>query len=355
MAPMTPSNTARAGGILFPITLNVARVFGSEPGPTASRIGSFLLLDALSGRSRGVGDVPHGVRAQSARRRVRAPGIGGRGCRGRRGRWPRRFRAWSRSRSIPYVGLPAVPAGSVDTIPAPRGRWPSSVSRRWARCRGRSAACWSCSALVLLLWIAGEWLGDIADDRGRLSRRGLLLLDAACSTGRISSRKRARWDVLVWFGGLMMLAGQLEKAGFPEGVRAGARRRRCSGWPWMWALVADARGLSLRALRVRQPGRARDGDVPGVFRGGDRRSARRRCSPALAFGVFSNLNAAMTHYGTGPAPIVFGAGYCRSRPMVADRDSSSRSCTWRSGCRSAFSGGRCWACGEDDEDAIAWR
>ena len=44
MAPMTPSNTARAGGILFPITLNVARVFGSEPGPTAGRIGAFLML-----------------------------------------------------------------------------------------------------------------------------------------------------------------------------------------------------------------------------------------------------------------------------------------------------------------------
>src|ERR1051326_1536937 len=49
MAPMTASNTARAGGILFPITLNVARVFGSEPGPTASRIGSFLLLALYHG------------------------------------------------------------------------------------------------------------------------------------------------------------------------------------------------------------------------------------------------------------------------------------------------------------------
>jgi DASS family divalent anion:Na+ symporter len=49
MAPMTASNTARAGGILFPITLNVARVFGSEPGPTASRIGSFLMLALYHG------------------------------------------------------------------------------------------------------------------------------------------------------------------------------------------------------------------------------------------------------------------------------------------------------------------
>ena len=30
---------------------------------------------------------------------------------------------------------------------------------------------------------------------------------------------------------------------------------------------------------------------------------------ALTFGFFSSLNAATTHYGTGPAPIVFGAGY----------------------------------------------
>ena len=49
MAPMTPSNTARAGGILFPITLNVARAFGSEPGPTAARIGQFLMLALFHG------------------------------------------------------------------------------------------------------------------------------------------------------------------------------------------------------------------------------------------------------------------------------------------------------------------
>src|SRR6478672_8410041 len=49
MAPMTPSNTARAGGILFPITLNVARAFGSEPGPTASHMGAFLMNTLYQG------------------------------------------------------------------------------------------------------------------------------------------------------------------------------------------------------------------------------------------------------------------------------------------------------------------
>ena len=32
---------------------------------------------------------------------------------------------------------------------------------------------------------------------------------------------------------------------------------------------------------------------------------------ALALAYFSSLDAAMTHYGTGSAPILFGAGYVR--------------------------------------------
>ena len=46
---MTPSNTARAGGILFPITLSMARTFGSEPGPTAALIGAFLMMTLYQG------------------------------------------------------------------------------------------------------------------------------------------------------------------------------------------------------------------------------------------------------------------------------------------------------------------
>jgi DASS family divalent anion:Na+ symporter len=32
---------------------------------------------------------------------------------------------------------------------------------------------------------------------------------------------------------------------------------------------------------------------------------------ALALAFFSNLNASLTHYGTGPAPIFFGSGYVK--------------------------------------------
>lgn len=43
IAPVTPSNTARAGGIVFPIMNAVAKALGSEPGETAKKAGSYLM------------------------------------------------------------------------------------------------------------------------------------------------------------------------------------------------------------------------------------------------------------------------------------------------------------------------
>jgi divalent anion:Na+ symporter, DASS family len=44
LAFVTPSNTARTGGIVFPIIRSVAKTLDSEPGPTARRIGAYLTL-----------------------------------------------------------------------------------------------------------------------------------------------------------------------------------------------------------------------------------------------------------------------------------------------------------------------
>ncbi|MEI7463677.1 MAG: DASS family sodium-coupled anion symporter, partial [Candidatus Taylorbacteria bacterium] len=49
LAPATPSNTARAGGVLFPIVKSLCLVFDSTPGPTARRIGSFLMQAEYQG------------------------------------------------------------------------------------------------------------------------------------------------------------------------------------------------------------------------------------------------------------------------------------------------------------------
>src|SRR5208337_1443421 len=40
----TPSNTARTGGLVYPIFRSLAVTLGSEPGPTSGLIGGFLSL-----------------------------------------------------------------------------------------------------------------------------------------------------------------------------------------------------------------------------------------------------------------------------------------------------------------------
>src|SRR5438132_6546756 len=44
LAPFVPSDTARGGGIMYPVTRSVAQAAGSEPGATADRLGAFLML-----------------------------------------------------------------------------------------------------------------------------------------------------------------------------------------------------------------------------------------------------------------------------------------------------------------------
>jgi anion transporter len=48
IAPATPSNTARSGGTIYPIISNIPQIYGSAPGPTAKRIGTYIMWCAFS-------------------------------------------------------------------------------------------------------------------------------------------------------------------------------------------------------------------------------------------------------------------------------------------------------------------
>jgi L-tartrate/succinate antiporter len=48
LAPFTPSNTARSGGTIFPIIKNIPPLYGSLPGETARKIGSYIMWTALA-------------------------------------------------------------------------------------------------------------------------------------------------------------------------------------------------------------------------------------------------------------------------------------------------------------------
>lgn len=43
ISPATPSSTARAGGVLYPIIQSLSNALGSEPGPTARKFGAYIM------------------------------------------------------------------------------------------------------------------------------------------------------------------------------------------------------------------------------------------------------------------------------------------------------------------------
>lgn len=48
LSPFTPSNTARSGGTIYPIIANLPGLYGSQPGDTARKIGSYIMYTALA-------------------------------------------------------------------------------------------------------------------------------------------------------------------------------------------------------------------------------------------------------------------------------------------------------------------
>jgi anion transporter len=48
LAPATPSDTARSGGTIYPIVSQIPKIYGSAPGPTAAKIGTYVMWTAFA-------------------------------------------------------------------------------------------------------------------------------------------------------------------------------------------------------------------------------------------------------------------------------------------------------------------
>jgi divalent anion:Na+ symporter, DASS family len=302
IAPMTPSNTARAGGILFPITLNVARACGSEPGATAGRMGAFLMKtlyqgDLVVSAMFLTATAPNPLVAEFARQ---GSGIA------------LTWTTWALAACVPgIVGLVLVPYVVYRLCPpeAQETKVAQSLAAERLEAMGplsRSELIMvSVFSLVLLLWVSGEWHGISATTIACVGL-ALLLLTRVLDWQDVLDEKAA-WDALIWFGGLMMLAAQLDKAGFPRAF-ADAAAGVVGGWPWWWGLSA----LVVVYVYSHYAFASLVAHTTAMFPAFFAVSIGLGAPPivaALALGFFSALNAAMTHYGTGPAPIVFAAGY----------------------------------------------
>ncbi|HEY7635729.1 MAG TPA: DASS family sodium-coupled anion symporter [Gemmatimonadales bacterium] len=306
LATSIPSNAARAGGIIFPIARSASEAYESYPGPSASRLGTFLMAvlyqaDVVICAMFLTGQASNALIARFAQQ---ATGVGV------------TYAQWAAGAILPgLLSLACVPllvyrklTPGVTHTPGAAAMARSELSRMGPM-RGSEKLVLVVFLLLTGLWITGRWHGINPAVVALLG--AAILLVARVLTWEDVVTERAGWDVFFWYGGLVGLAGALGRSEIPKRF-ADAAASLTVGLPWWLALgglvlvyfyshygfasiTAHATAMFLPFLIVTLA----SGAPPRVA--------------VLLLAYCSNLMASLTHYGTTPGPIYFGTGYVTQR------------------------------------------
>jgi DASS family divalent anion:Na+ symporter len=160
-------------------------------------------------------------------------------------------------------------------------------------------------ALVLGLWMTSRLHGIDSAVVALIGVCALLLTGVLDWTDLTT--ERAAWDVFFWYGGLVQLARLLGETGITR-VFAEWTGGFIAGWEW-WAAL----GVILLVYFYAHYGFASiTAHATAMFTPFLVVTVAAGAPPyitVLALAYFSNLCASLTHYGTTPGPIYYGAGY----------------------------------------------
>jgi len=134
----------------------------------------------------------------------------------------------------------------------------------------------------------------------------VLLLLGALTWDDLLGERRA-WDTLIWFAALLMMADTLNSAGVIT-ITTSAFLAHVRGVTWFLALPL----LAVIYLYLHYGFASMTTHVTALYPSFIAAAMLVGAPPLVAaflLAYFSNLDAALTHYGTGSAPVFFGAGY----------------------------------------------
>lgn len=302
LAPFVPSDTARGGGIMAPITRSIAVAAGSEPGDTARVLGAFLMLVGFHATYTASSMFLTGMAANPLISSFAEKATG----------TPITWVRWALGASVPGIcTLIVVPWLIYKLVP------PTLADTRSARAHAASElhALGSMSrnewalvvvlALVMAAWVTSP-LHKIPNAIVALAGVAALLLLNVMSWDDLLGERRA-WDALVWFAPLLMMASELSRTGVITAL-SGSLLGQLHGWPWPLALLV----LAVTYLYLHYGFASMTAHVTALYPGFLATALIAGVPVALApmpLAYFSSLDASLTHYGTGSAPIYFGAGY----------------------------------------------
>jgi DASS family divalent anion:Na+ symporter len=161
-------------------------------------------------------------------------------------------------------------------------------------------------ALLLILWIFAKQLGDLNATTAALVGLAVLLLSGVLTWDDVKAETGA-WDTLVWFAALVMMASFLNKLGMiPWFSKSMGGIVQGKGWIAAFLVLALTYFYSHYFFASNT---AHVASMYAAFLGVSIAAGAPPVLAALVLAFFSNLFAGMTHYGTGPAPVLFGTGY----------------------------------------------
>jgi L-tartrate/succinate antiporter len=302
LAPFVPSNTARSGGIVFPIVESIPALYGSAPGPTARRIGGYVMWTALAATcvtsSMFVTALAPNLLAAAFMRDIAGLEV--------------TWLGWLEGILPVSLGLFAVLPLLVYWI-YPPGVKRSDEVPRWAQAELAKMGTMSLqevtmavlALLALVLWIfAGRWVNATAVALVSLC---LMLLTRVIRWEDVLGYGRA-WSYLVWFATLVTLADGLGRVGFLRWFAA-ATAASLAGFSTTTqvALIVTVfyvahymfASLTAHATALLPVFLAAAVAVPGLP------------VAVIAFGLSYSLGlmGIMTPYATGSAPLYYGSGY----------------------------------------------
>jgi DASS family divalent anion:Na+ symporter len=304
LAPAIPSITARAGAVIYPIVRSVAEAFESRPGDGSERrIGAFLILNSFYGVLVTSAMFLTAMAANPLSAQLAAD-------QGVAITWTR----WAVSAALPGLAslliVPLVLYGLYPPHVKETPHAPEMAREKLAEMGPIRRGEWimlGTFALLLFLWIFGGRL-HVPSAVAALVGLTILLVTRVLVWEDIL-QERGAWDTFIWLSTLIMMGTYLSKLGL-VGWFSGSVGALFSGTGWLPAFLA----LSLVYFYSHYFFAGNTAQISSMYAAFLAVAIALGAPPllaALVLAFFSNLFSSMTHYGTGPAPVLFGAGYVR--------------------------------------------
>ncbi len=313
LAPVTPSNTARGGGIIHPIMRAIAGSYDSDPEKgTQGRIGRYLALTNYHANPITSAMFITATAPNPLVVKLIADVTGA--------QIQLSWGTWALAMLLPgLVALAVMPLIVYMLYPPEIKSTPNAAQFARERLqqlgpitRGEMIML-GVFAILLVLWagIPAMLLGaGWAVDATTTAFIGLALcLITGVLTWEDVIKEKSAWDTIIWFGALVMMATFLNKLGliawFAQSIEAGIGSL---GLGWMGASAL----LLLTYLYAHYMFASTTAHITAMF-AAFYGAGLALGAPALPFALMmaaaSNIMMTLTHYATGTSPVIFGSGY----------------------------------------------